>query len=257
MEVDYTGAQTVASVIKNTKLSKFIIYKAGTSRNSVPVLDFSHGTSPDNAIEAFEDWAKLANNGNPYEMILFKKDGDQDPDAIPGKKKDKLIKFSFCLNGSGSSNNPYSGYGNNVPIGLIMENANLKADQKVNQMMFQMQMDEMKRRMDELEEEDDDSGELAGLGKLNDWMPILVEHLTGKKVPSSTSTINGPLESSQQQTQTPKHVLTVPQVENIKKAIAVLAEHNPQIDQDLLKLAAIAQQKPDTYKFLINSLRSM
>jgi hypothetical protein len=45
--------------------------------------------------------------------------------------------------------------------------------------------------------------------------------------------------------------------ENINKAIKILYKHDKSLDTDLLKLAEIAETKTETFKMLINTLRSM
>ena len=53
--------------------------------------------------------------------------------------------------------------------------------------------------------------------------------------------------------------LQIPMEEQAKKiaeAIDILAAHDDQIGDDLMKLATIAKDKPDQFKFLINMLRS-
>lgn len=256
MEVDYTGVESVSSVMRQTGLNKFIIYRYGSNRNNTPVLDFSESNgSSEKAIKAFEDWAKLANNGNAYEMLLFKGDyNDLDSEAQKDKKKKNSIKFSFRVNGENAmyGNNSYGGYGQGTNINLIMENANLKALQQVNDFKFQMQMDQLKKEIQELQEEDDDEDELAGLGKAT-WMGPLVEHLIGKKIPATS--INGPNEANENVQE--KIGLTPEQVDNIKAAIRILSKYDDKIDTDLLKLAAIAQKKPDTFNMLLGTLRNM
>ena len=254
MEVDYTGIDSVKAVIKQTGLNRFIIYKYGDSRNKMPVLNFSDNTgSFEKAISYFDVWAKHATNNNPYEMLLFKGDADKLDDENNSKKKD-CIKFSFRLSGANAMNGTY-GYESSSNIGLIMENATLKAQQQVNDLKHQMQLDEIKREIKELkeEQEDDDSDELEALGK-NNWIGALVEHLLPKK---AVPAINGPEEETQAQTKTKQAQLTTAQVENIKKAISILSKYDNEIDTDLLKLAAIAQQKPDTFKMLLGTLRNM
>ena len=47
------------------------------------------------------------------------------------------------------------------------------------------------------------------------------------------------------------------QVENFTKALKIMFKHNDQLDQDLLKLAAISENNPNQFTFLINALRNM
>ena len=44
---------------------------------------------------------------------------------------------------------------------------------------------------------------------------------------------------------------------NINKALKILLKNNPELDTDLLKLAELSEKNPDTFKMLINTLRSM
>lgn len=261
--VDYTGAQAVSEIIKNSGLSKFIIYRHGTSRNSVPVFQCTDCKSPQQAIKAFMDWSTIAGNGNtnPYDMVLFTGSADQlDTEATPSKKE-KTIRFTFSL-----AKGNYTGYGNayghnpgySGDLSTIVENITLKLEKKYDEMETKRQFEELKKEIQELKEEqefDDDADQLDGVQ--NQWSTALlglINNYNNRNAPA----INGAETSTEPgQQNTDKRLATPEQIKNINHALKILFKHDKQLDSDLLKMATLAETNKPLFLTLLTSLRSM
>lgn len=247
MITDYTGASAVCSLIEQTGLTKFVIYRIGGSK-TLPVFEHIEKGSCDKAQQIFNQWSRLSDNNLPYEMKLFndKEDSIEAGETIRNKQFGKSLAFTFCLN-----NTPANSSQNNAPaqqhvdVNLAIENAVLKLQSKHNETMLMQKLDEMNKKIAELESDDDDDDDLGALNGTNPAMMnllgLLSKALGGNSAPAKTI-ING---------------LDEAKIRNINKAVKILAKYDDEIDTDLLKLSSIAENNPDTFKMLISSLRNM
>jgi len=101
MDIDYTNKDSVKNIILQSGKKRFTIFKVGFNKNSAPVYDFTPVTSTNkNAIEAFDAWADITHNSNPYEIWLFNDfEKTQQETNMTKTKKTDLVKFTFVLNG--------------------------------------------------------------------------------------------------------------------------------------------------------------
>jgi len=251
MEVDYTGANAVCNVIKMSGLSKFIIYKMGNSRHSTPVYEFTTGNNPGKAMDAFNEWGKLASDSsNYYDMLLFKGDvSGADYSEESKSKKQNAIRFTFCL----SRNNQYQndrGYPqqSTPDLGTIIENVTLKLRSEFEAKDNDRRFNELEKKLKEFEEDDDDD-ELQEVNGTNDLVKNVTQLfglLNKNNNPTNIAAINGLTDEQK-----------ITQKQNIVKAINILARHDDNIDTDLLKLASIAENNKPMFNTLISSLRTM
>jgi len=107
--VEAIGSKAVVKLMEMSKLTKFIIYKQGSGRGSIPVFECTDHDQNAKVVKSFQDWSDSILSMNQfnttcYEMLLFSKNTDLDDDdersePVEGrskKKKDK-IRFSFAL----------------------------------------------------------------------------------------------------------------------------------------------------------------
>jgi hypothetical protein len=250
MQTDYTGSPAVLSLIEQTGLTKFIIFRIGNNKNSLPVYEHIDKSTIDACLNAFEKWAQIADNCLPYSMKLFntKEDSDFNGEEVRNKAKGKVISFTFCLGKETSYQQQNQNQNQQIDVAQAIELALLKMQTKHNESALLQKLTDMENKISELENDDDDLDELdnASMGGLNspamlNLLGLLGKALGGKNAPAGT-TING---------------LNDVKIANINKAVKILAKYDDQIDTDLLKLSSIAETNPDTFKMLIQSLRSM
>lgn len=253
METDYTGAKSVAQIIEHTGLHKFIISRIASTRNSAPVYEFLTGSSNSKAIDAFNRWASITENGNLYEMLLFNELETNGEDVEVEKKghnrnKSQSLKFTFTL----TKQIPYNQQqAQSIDVAQAIENALMKHTQLSEEKESNRKIAALEAKIDALinrdledEDEEDDEDTLSGLGNPNIVNLItLITKLTGQKT-TPPPAINGVK-------------LSDDQIKNINIAIKKLAKYDDNIDTDLLKLAEIAKNNNETFKMVLSSLRTM
>lgn len=245
MQVDYTGAASINALIEHTGLTKFVISRVGVHKNSVPVFEHLERGTAEKAINAFSRWAAISDNCLPYEMELFNDVDDLTEETTKTKKnRGKSLKFTFCLNKEqGYQPQPSQ---SSVNVSEAIENALLKMQMKNNESELLKRLEALDEKVNnallEDEDEEDDTEALSGLNSpaITSLLGMLAKALNQK--PSSVPAVNGINDS---------------QKANISKAINTLAKYDEQIDQDLLKLAAMAENNNSMFNMLLNSLRSM
>lgn len=252
METDYTGVKSVAQIIEHTGLTKFIISRIASTRNSAPVYEFLTGTSNAKALDAFNKWASITENTNLYEMLLFNELVTNGEEADEEKKahnrnKSKSLKFTFTL----TKQVPYNQQPQtqNIDVAQAIENALLKHTQLTEEKESNRKIQALETKIDALinaaddDDDDNDDEQLSGLNNPNLVNLIgLLTKLTGQK--TTPPPINGIKLSDEK-------------IKNINAAIKKLYKYDDEIDSDLLKLAEIAENNNATFKMLLNSLRTM
>lgn len=256
MQVDVIGLENVISYIQATKLSKFVIQRAGSNAQAIPIFECIDSDSNANAINEFTKWASVMNNATPYKITLFDfaeiiTDASGQTKVQKSKNKSGKTEILFVINAAGQVNQA-----NQSTITPSMGNGgfdlqSLRADiineisKKQEESAILTEIKALKQRFAELdaeEEEEEEEEETNAMGGVDasqlGQIMTLVNMLKGQSKPA---TINGIDE----------------QRDNINKAIKILYKHDKSLDTDLLKLAEIAETKPDMFKTLISTLRSM
>lgn len=250
MQVDILGLENVVSYIQATKLSKFIIQRAGANAQAIPVFECIDSDSNSNAINEFSKWAAVMNNSIPYKITLFdfaliKQDENGQVKIEKSKNKSGKSEVTFVINTAMQT--PTTNQQQNT---MGFDLAGLRADiikdiskqQEDNAILAEIKR--LSSRLDELdadeEEEEEESSGPGGLGGLDATQLQSIMGLVNMfKTPTQPTQINGVEEVK----------------ENINKAIKILYKHDKSLDTDLLKLADLAENKPDTFKMLLETLR--
>lgn len=253
MQVDILGLENVVSYITATKLSKFVIQRAGSNAQAIPVFECIDSDSNANAVNEFSKWAAVMNNSLPYKITLFdfaqiKQDENGAIKVEKSKNKSGKTEVTFIINtamqATQTNQQPNA---NNLGYDL----AGLRADiikeiskqQEENAILNEIKA--LKAKFAELEAEEEEEEEEEEPGKIGGIDPSQLSQIMGLvnmfKTPSTPPTINGVQE----------------QQDNINKAIKILYKHDKALDTDLLKLAELAETKPDTFKMLLETLRKM
>lgn len=253
MQIDVIGLENVVSYIQATKLSKFVIQRVGSNAQAIPIFECIDSDSNANAVNEFTKWAAVMNNATPYKITLFDfaeitTDANGQTKVQKSKAKTGKTEVTFIINATAPTTQANQQQHTNTNQGFDI--ASLRADiineisKKQEENAILAEIRELKQKFADLdaeeeEEEEEENGALGGVdaSQLGSIM-TLVNML---KAQSAPATINGIDE----------------QKENINKAIRILYKHDKSLDTDLLKLAELAETKPDTFKMLLQTLRSM
>lgn len=246
MEVDYTGANSVAKLMEATGLTKFIVSRVGQHKNTASVYEFLDKSSNDRTIQKFREWAEFTDNNLPYEMLLFNsvEDSELIGEEVRNKKIGKVLKFTFCLNKKEAYTPQQAQNNSNQNISELIENALMKQRLATENNVVLLKLQEMEAKLAayEEEEEEDEESSLSGLNNPNlvNIMALLSKALGGNN--AKPTVVNG---------------LQPQQIQNINTAIKTLSKYDSEIDSDLLKLANLAENNTDTFNMLLKTLRSM
>jgi len=249
--IDIIGTDNVLKYIEVSKLTKFTI-DANKSGHFICVFECINSQSNDVALNEFAKWADFINQNQTYRITLFDTvDISEDNGILKTKKtknKSNKMQCSFILNES------YNGKNTQQVVGAIDEEAMLKRltskiieEQSSNAILNEIRnlSDRLtKMELEEVEEEEEEEATQNGLGALGSNQ---VEQIMGLinlfKNNTSKPQINGDLNSDFR--------------ENINRALKILHKNNNQLDTDLLKLADLSENKKETFKMLLSTLRSM
>lgn len=259
-EIDVVGVQSVCALMEQIGLKRFSISRPGQHKNVVPVYECLKTNSVAGAVDAFKSWATNMLNGstntNAYELLLFDNADGMEPDETGEKKKRATrVRFIFAL----SQNVPYQhaqtqqpGH-DNKSVAELVQLAVSAALAERDKQDLKKELAELRARLDDYEqddddEQDDDNGNLGAIAQVNqllDRVGIFGKQTTA--LAGETGTVAEP--------KTP--AVTPEQLANINKAVRILAVHDKDLDKDLLKLAALAENNPAQFKFLLNALRNL
>lgn len=259
MQADYLGQENVSRAIELSKLTKFTISRAGNNGLFTPIFECLDSDSNIIAVEQFNEVAKILNNSIPYKITLFDfaeidtdENGTQKIKKRGGGRDHKKNTFTFILN-STALNLQANQQQTQHNIGTDF--ANLRADiikeisKQQEDNLILKEISELKKKFAELDEEEEDEEDEKTVNGISPDMSQQMAQIMGLinmfKNPNTPPTING-AEETQSNFK-----------ENINKALKTLYKHNKNLDTDLLKLGEIAENKPDTFNMLINTLRQM
>lgn len=259
--LDIIGTDNVLKYIEVSKLSKFTI-DANKSGHFICVFECINSQSNDIAIIEFSKWADFINPNQTYRITLFDVlDSTIDESGVLKQKKTKnksnKMQATFILNenfnGAKSTNNLAAPIDEESLIKKL--SSRFIEEQSNNQILNEIKnLSERLNRMEleELEEDEDtDSTGIAGINsnQIEQIMGLvnLFKNSTNKP---AINGVNDPADS-------------VDIIEynafkaNINKAIKILHKNNSLLDKDLLKLAELSENKAETFKMLLSTLRSM
>jgi predicted Mrr-cat superfamily restriction endonuclease len=184
-------------------------------------------------------------------MVLFNslEDSELIQEEVRNKKTGKVLRFTFSLNKKESYTPAQANQ--NAPVqnvSELIENALLKMQMKNNENELLKRLEAMDEKLNgyinDEDEDEDDSDALGGLSLNNpnviNLITLLSQTLGGNK--PKASVING---------------ITPDQQKNIEKAVSILSRYDSEIDTDLLKLSALAENQTATFEMLLKTLRSM
>lgn len=255
--LDIIGTENVIKYIETSKLTKFTI-DANKSGHFICVFECINSSSNEVAINEFAKWADFINPNQTYRITLFDVvDMAIDESGVTKTKKTRnksnKMQATFILNESYNA-----ARNNNQQIASpIDEESLLKKltsriveEQTNNSILNEIRgLSERlnKMELEELEEEEEEES-VNGIAGINSNQ---VEQIMGLinlfKSQTSKPQINGV-----EETQSNDDFKS-----NVNKALRILHKHDTQLDQDLLKLAQLAETKNETFKMLLTTLRSM
>jgi hypothetical protein len=277
--VDVIGVEAVCKLIKSSKLSKFVISKAGSVRGYTPIYKCTEYSKSADAQQAFRDWANSIlsmnpSNNLPYEIYLYDaKESDENIESDfneAGNKRGTVqkdrIKFSFSLN---MYNNNSSGGIGSGDIARIINETMDKREQD-NELKRLRDENERLRRGEHLsgddEEEEEENG-IDAISKVSDMVKHINENIKlnknkGAKISGDDDDDDLEIDDDdevieEEPPQKKKVSSNVKKMERINKALRILAKHDTQIDTDLLKLASLAEKNNVIFNNILTSLRNM
>lgn len=259
--LDIIGTDNVLKYIEVSKLSKFTI-DANKSGHFICVFECINSQSNDIAIIEFSKWADFINPNQTYRITLFDVvDSTIDESGVLKQKKTKnksnKMQATFILNenfnGARASNNLAAPIDEESLIKKI--SSKFIEEQSNNQILNEIKnLSERlnKMELEELEDEDEpDSNSIAGINSNQ------IEQIMGLvnlfKNSTNKPAINGVNDAADN-----VDIIEYNEFKaNINKAIKILHKNNSLLDKDLLKLAELSENKPETFKMLLSTLRSM
>lgn len=248
---DSVGIQPTANIIRQSGLTKILVFKYGSSPGSLPVFEDSQSKTNDRIVKAFTDWASTILQGNPYndtvyEVFLFNEveteEGEQGTGTKRGYSKRNKTKFNFQLFRSGMGENktePTIQGTNEQQIEAIYQR--LRDDKILSR------LDEIDKRVTELEESLDGDEEEEETGSaIADRQFATIEKFIGLlQKDKSNVTVNG----TEEKTTDTKEITA-----NINKAVKILYQHDKSLDKHLLKLANLAENNKILFDQVIMQL---
>jgi hypothetical protein len=205
----------------------------------------------------FENIAGILNNYTTYKIVCYNevemildKAGNEKPKTTNKKTGKCSISFAISQNNNNFSkgSNDNQQHTNNVDLASFRKEIIKEISEQNEKNEILTEIRALKLKFAELDEEEDleeeKNNSIAGID------PSQISSIMGlvnmfKKTPDPS--LNGIDET-----------ITIDQRKiNLNKAIKILFKNDPELDSDLLKLAELSENKKDTFKMLITTLRSM
>ena len=253
MHVDFVGIDALVQFIESSKKVKFSVYRAG-SNQGLPLFDCLDTSSNEDAVSEFKKIAGVLNKGVAYKIILFN-EADITMDEATGmtklrKKSSRAGKMEalFALSNSlGGFNDSEGGKTSSPSLNIDDLRKQITAEvlQAQREDVLMAELKALRAKVEELEgieEEDDDQEAEIGTDLMAKLMPLI----SMLQASGSKATINGVADDAK-----------AAKIENINKAIKILAKYDDQIDTDLLKLASMAENNNGQFNMLLGMLRQM
>ena len=283
--VEVIGTDNIAQIIKDSKLSKFIVYRFGSGKGATPVYESLYTKTSEGAAKSFEDWAEICLrdnpfNTNPYEIFLYQKEGAAedvlgDDDASEKETARTNVKrnkrrFSFML---------ASPYGNNHQRNDNSQGRGLSVSEEVaraiKDLKTEIKIKELEDKIKELEEDEGQDSltetfemlKMMGNAKKKKSLSIAEDELEEEEEDDELEEEEEDDELEEEEEEAtqktvkakviPQKKFTTEQRLRINKALHILRKKSPRIDKDLMKLAQISVKNPGMFETMINSLRKL
>jgi len=270
---DIAGFDNVCAFIQAAQKSKFSVYRQGQSGYNIPVFESTQHENVNNALQDFKAFAQIVNKGCIYKLILF---NEMEELGIMGEGTGKKVKKKTGKNEILFIIDPQAIYSPAPDRGnlekyqapapqinvselreSIVNEITKKQEESAVLKMLQSMDDRIKAmEINALEDEDDeDEDEISGdnMGAMLSNVMLLAKMLKGGQ--PEAPVINGP------EAETEAEAAAVdPKIEKVSKlnnAIKRLYKHDPNLHNTLNKLADIAEQKTETFKFLLQNLDNL
>jgi hypothetical protein len=250
-EVDLIGTSSVANLIEQSGLTKFTISRVGQHKNSVPVYEFVGSKNTNRqAKDSFVAWSNTilygGQNNNVYELYLFN-DFDTNSEGVELKHaKNSKLRMTFVLNNNPKEIGVLNGIGeartNEVQsiADLVKLAVQQYASERDNKDLAK-EISKLREELQELKDDDDDDDEDDKQKNMLMQLGGVLLSKFGNKGQAEPVVINGVDEKE----------------ENVNRAIKILWKHDKNLDSDLLKLGALAENNTQQFNFLINALRNL
>lgn len=255
VNVDIVGLDAVCKMIQQTNLKKFIVYAQGSGKGSIPKYECTGTTNNTQAIKCFKDWATNilmynTNSAQTYDILLFDTINDVDSDET--NKRTNKVRFSFALANGVSG---FNGFNNNAPPPQQLD-IETQIQKGIETALLKKEVEELRAFKKEVEEDEDDE---------DDDQPDLLDKIAGimqqVNLSKQAAEVSGDLDDDQVVSEKINKTFTDEQktkkLENQRQALKILWSKNKNLDEDLLRLADLAQNNPILFKMTIQKLRNM
>jgi len=277
MSIDVIGINPVANLIRQSGLTKFIIYREGAGKGSTPVFENIFCDSNPKTVTSFTDWASNLLNSNPvnttvYDIFLFDEralideeeseaeEGEDIKRPLRSKKKANKIRFRFQLASNnmmqGMNGQQNSNYVTKEDMGKIVTEALIAAEgvRANNEILNRLKALEEDDEDDEDDQDFDSSDSLGRIEKIFDRVEGLI---TKKKIKDKSEENELELADSVSGVEDIKKKTGRDVKKNINLAITKLYKYDKDLDLDLLKFAELAEKDTEQFKTFIKALRAM
>ena len=284
MDIDYVNKDSVKKIILQSGLKRFMIFKSGFNKNSAPVYEYLPvNTTNKNAIDAFDAWANITNNSNPYEIWLFNDYEKSQSENVNRTKKDKLVKFTFVLNGLTpplSEQNGMGGVNVHLPaqqqpaekidmaktIADAIEQYEKKREQDQTNAQLKAMQDKLDAfingTLDDDDDDDDDDDEEEKEKETNAKTLLIINKVESilerlDILPAKKAVEKTALAGDEKETKTENKSFNEEALKSINDSILRLAKKDKAIVKHLKMFADLAEQNPETYQSAIEMLEKM
>ena len=252
--LDVFGVHAVCSLIEQSCLTKFCIYKDGVGKHTPPVFEFIKvGATNSQARDCFSKWAGNVmsggnGNANTYDILLFNdievvNEGGEDERIVKTQSKRNKLRFSFALSSVRATDNHSSTDAQSIGELIKLSIASAMAER--DKLDLLTKINALESRLNEQEDEDEPQ-EQSTQNRLLEGLGAIILSKLGGSSPPAPSVLNGVNDHPEGEV-----------LANINKSISILWKHNKKLDADLLKLSALAENNKTQFDFLLNALRSL
>lgn len=266
---DISGFDNICKYIEASKKSKFTVNRYGTTGYNIPVFECTHHETCGNALQEFKNFAQILNPSIVYKIILF---DEMEEMGVMGesagkktKKRSGKFEVLFILDAhqgyrevktSNNQQSQISGFNpdqfrESIVAEITKKNEENEVIKALNSFSDRIKALEISQIEDE--EDEDDEDELSGnnMSQMLQGVTMLANMLKGGNTqpPVINGTDHGEIVNEIDE--------KTEKVQKINSAIKRLYAHDKNLHDTLLKLAEIAETKPDTFKFLLSNLGNL
>jgi len=271
--VDLLGIQSVASVIRQSKLPRFFITRYEAGKGSTPLFEVSDSTNVETAVKRFIEWGNTVllgnpNNDNKYEIVLHEKDYENlqeeelQTNGVPKRDRLHRVRFSFMLR------QPMIGENTAIINGMpkymqpqytplpppqqidtskyiSVDEFNSRLQEKLVLEKMRMELEALKKeRKEEEEEEEEQPSALTKIGSLMLERLFPIAPVSNPNTNTNNVAINGFADFNDDE------------LDRIDAAIDKMRKIDPEIILHLEKLANISEKNPQQFMGLISMLNN-